>query len=298
MKKKIILDTDIGSDIDDAITLTYLLCHPDCELLGVTTMTGEVVKRAMVADSIIKHFGRDIPVYPGVSNPILGPQRQPNCRQAEMLERWPHAKEYRPNYAIEFIREMVEKYPGEVTLLTVGPATNAGLLLATYPHVAEGLREVVQMMGYFTNNLGTGITSEWNCLCDPVAAAIVYQAKLRRHLSIGLDVTMKTVLPEDVVNRRFTVPALRPVYEYSIPWFKFKVRQGMIFHDPLAAACIFDDKFCTYKRGTVSVDLISNDAEFARTNFVEKVDGAHEIAIAVNADRYFEHFFAIVDAGM
>jgi Grx4 family monothiol glutaredoxin len=82
MKKKIILDTDIGNDIDDAVTLTYLLCHPDCELLGVTTMTGEVVKRAMVADSIIKHFGRDIPVYPGVESPILGPQRQPNCHQA------------------------------------------------------------------------------------------------------------------------------------------------------------------------------------------------------------------------
>jgi inosine-uridine nucleoside N-ribohydrolase len=49
MPTKLILGTDIGSDIDDALCLTYLLSHPDCELLGITTVTGEADKRAMLA---------------------------------------------------------------------------------------------------------------------------------------------------------------------------------------------------------------------------------------------------------
>jgi inosine-uridine nucleoside N-ribohydrolase len=49
MTMKIILDTDIGSDIDDAVCLAYLLAQPECELLGITTVTGEAARRAMLA---------------------------------------------------------------------------------------------------------------------------------------------------------------------------------------------------------------------------------------------------------
>ncbi|UCE08759.1 MAG: nucleoside hydrolase, partial [bacterium] len=47
MRTKILLDTDIGTDIDDAVCLAYLLANPECELMGITTVTGEAEKRAM-----------------------------------------------------------------------------------------------------------------------------------------------------------------------------------------------------------------------------------------------------------
>ena len=63
--QKIILDTDIGTDIDDAVCLAYLLANPQCELLGITTVTGEPEKRAMLASALCKVANRDIPIYPG-----------------------------------------------------------------------------------------------------------------------------------------------------------------------------------------------------------------------------------------
>lgn len=70
--KKVILDTDIGSDIDDAVALAYLLKHPQCQLMGITTVSGEPIERAKLASALCIAAGKpDIPIYPGTENPIL-----------------------------------------------------------------------------------------------------------------------------------------------------------------------------------------------------------------------------------
>ena len=60
--KKVILDTDIGSDIDDAICLAYLLSQPECDLLGITTVSGEVRERAKLASALCKTAGREVSI--------------------------------------------------------------------------------------------------------------------------------------------------------------------------------------------------------------------------------------------
>jgi inosine-uridine nucleoside N-ribohydrolase len=68
----ILLDTDIGSDIDDAVALSYLLKQPRCELLGITTVTGDVAKRCACAEVICRSVGRgDVPIHAGTSNVLL-----------------------------------------------------------------------------------------------------------------------------------------------------------------------------------------------------------------------------------
>jgi inosine-uridine nucleoside N-ribohydrolase len=79
MKHKILLDTDIGSDIDDAVALAYLLCKPQCDLLGITTVSGEPGRRAMMASAQCKLAGREIPIFPGTAEPLLIRSRQPKC---------------------------------------------------------------------------------------------------------------------------------------------------------------------------------------------------------------------------
>jgi purine nucleosidase len=79
---KVLLDTDIGTDVDDAVALAYLLSHPDCELLGITTVTGEATKRASLASVVCKAAGKEIPIYPGAEHPMQGEQRQPAAQQA------------------------------------------------------------------------------------------------------------------------------------------------------------------------------------------------------------------------
>ena len=85
--EKLILDTDIGSDIDDAVCLAYLLAQPRCDLLGITTVTGEADKRAMMASALCKAAGKSIPIYPGCEQPLLVAQGQPQAPQAAALAR-------------------------------------------------------------------------------------------------------------------------------------------------------------------------------------------------------------------
>ncbi len=91
MTIKVLLDTDIGSDIDDAVCLAYLLAQPQCELLGVTTVTGETDKRAMMVSALCKVAGQDdVPIYPGTEEPLQVEQRQPAVPQADALTNWAH----------------------------------------------------------------------------------------------------------------------------------------------------------------------------------------------------------------
>ena len=109
---KVLLDTDIGTDVDDAVCLAYLLSHPDCELLGITTVTGEAVKRASLASVLCKAAGRDIPIYPGAEHPMQGEQRQPIAQQATALPRWPHETNFPINQAVDFLANTIRSSSG------------------------------------------------------------------------------------------------------------------------------------------------------------------------------------------
>jgi purine nucleosidase len=79
MTVKLLLDTDIGSDIDDAVCLAYLLRQPACELLGVTTVSGEPVQRAMIVSALCRAAGLDVPVLPGADDPLIVPSASRGC---------------------------------------------------------------------------------------------------------------------------------------------------------------------------------------------------------------------------
>ena len=289
--KKILLDTDIGTDVDDAVCLAYLLSHPDCELLGITTVTGEVEKRASLASVICKAAGKAVPIYPGADHPMQGPQRQPIAQQAAALPRWPHETDFPKGQAMDFLADTIRSHPGEVTLLTVGPLTNAGLLFAEHPDTAELLAGLVMMGGNFDETGPEGGRVEWNVAGDPLASEITYKAPVRLHRSLGLNVTQKVVMPAEQVRERFTAPLLRPVMDMAEIWFA-KFYPSITFHDPLAAATIFEPDLCTYQQGTVNVDILDKPG---RTIWqMGESESSHQVAMTVDVDRYFEHFFNIV----
>lgn len=204
IKEKVLLDTDIGSDIDDAVCLAYLLSQPGCDLLGITTVSGEPKNRAMLASALCKAANKNIPIYPGTEKPLLVRQNQPFAPQAKALEHWEYEKEFPRNEAIEFLRRIIHKNPGEVTLLAIGPLTNIALLFSVDPVIPGLLKQLVIMGGVFTNCLANLPHAEWNILCDPHAASIVYSAPVNIHKSIGLDVTCQVTMDKEEVKKRFT----------------------------------------------------------------------------------------------
>jgi len=290
MSTKILLDTDIGSDIDDAVCLAYLLANPKCELLGITTVTGEAVKRAQLASVLCKVAGKDVPIFPGAEQPFLIPQRQPECPQAIALKKWPHDKKFPQGQAIQFLRETIRRHPGEVVLLAIGPLTNIALLFTIDPEIPSLLKGLVMMCGVFTNRLAGAGPKEWNAICDPHATAVVYRHSAKTHRSIGLDVTCRVTMKAAEVKRRFRKTLLKPVLDFAETWFQHVNR--ITFHDPLAATTIFDDKICKFEHGTVQVELASERLA-GMTHWMLAANGRHEVALDVDSERFFKQYFSV-----
>ena len=289
---KVLLDTDIGSDIDDAVCLAYLLAQPECELLGITTVTGEADKRAMMASALCKVAGRDIPIFPGADDPLLVAQKQTQAPQAAALSKWDHDTRFPRGEAVQFLRSTIRAHPGEVVLFSIGPLTNLGLLFAVDPEVASLLKGLVMMCGIFGDAPEGRAPLEWNAIGDPHATAIVYRARPNFHRSVGLDVTLKCRMPADEVRERFQCDLLRPVLDFAEIWFGGE-RGAITFHDPLAATTIFDSEICSFDEGSVEVEL-SDPELLGRTKWTPGGDDSrHEVAFAVEPARFFEHYFSV-----
>jgi inosine-uridine nucleoside N-ribohydrolase len=291
MGTKILLDTDIGSDIDDAVCLAYLLANPACDLLGVTTVSGEAEKRAQMVSAMCRVAGKEIPIFPGRERPLLpGKKWQPQAPQAAQLSHWPHQTEFPKGQAVEFMRRTILAHPGEVILLAIGPLTNVAALLAADAEIFGLLKGLVLMCGVFTNRLAGVGPLEWNALLDPVATAMVYEAKTAVHRSIGLDVTCQVTMPAAEVRQRFQTPLLQPVLDFAEVWFA-QQSDEILFHDPLAAATIFNETICHFERGQVDIELKS-DALLGMTHWTAVADGPHEVALTVDAPQFFDHYFS------
>jgi len=291
MAIKVLLDTDIGSDIDDAVCLAYLLAQPECELLGITTVTGEADRRAMMASALCKVAGKQAPIFPGAERPLLVPLKQQQAPQATALKRWDHDTAFPRGQAVEFMRQTIRAHPGEVILLTIGPLTNVGLLFRVDPEIPSLLKGLVMMCGVFTNGSPGVRPLEWNAIGDPHATAIVYQTDVPVHRSVGLDVTCQVTMAADQVRERFQADLLRPVLDFAEVWFQ--QREAITFHDPLAAATLFDDQICAFRKGHVQVEL-TNGRLLGWTHWKPGGTNArHEVAVEVNPPRFFEHFFSL-----
>ncbi len=289
-KTAIILDTDIGSDIDDAVALAYLLKQPLCELVGITTVSGNVSERAACAEAMCREVGReDIPIHCGASVPLLWGPGQPNVPQYSAISHKPHTKNWRQNTAVDFLRETIRSRPGEITLLSIGPLTNIALLFAIDPEIPALLKGFVSMAGVFYAN---PLHAEWNCLVDSVANGMVYSAKVQNHLSVGLDVTLKCRLSKVEVRERFTDSPLNIALEMAEVWFAHS-SPNLIFHDPLAATLIFNPRVCEIERGAISPEVAESHEVGGRLHFTPSPEGASLVAKTVDVDAFFTEFFSV-----
>jgi inosine-uridine nucleoside N-ribohydrolase len=291
MKTKIILDTDIGTDIDDAVALAYLLNNPNCDLLGITTVTGEAEKRAMIASAMCMAAGKDIPIYPGAEIPLIIEQNQKEAQQATRLKNWNHKTKFPKGEAIEFLRHTIRQNPGEIILLTIAPLTNIGLLFSVDPEIPSLLKGLVMMAGYFERKNKDAYPMEWNVFGDYHASKIVYDANVKIHRSIGLDVTTQVTMSSEEVREKFKHPLLQPVVDFAQVWFE-KFYPYITFHDPLAAASIFSEDICRFTRGDISIEMNQKD-KFGLTHWTVSDNGKHEAALEVSGQKFFNEFFGV-----
>jgi purine nucleosidase len=291
MATKVILDTDIGTDIDDAICLTYLLNNPKCELLGITTVTGQPELRAMIASSLCKYAGKDIPIYPGFSDPMKIEQRQKIAVQAKSLNKWPHETNFPKGEAVEFLRKTIRANPGEVTLLTIGPLTNIGVLFNLDPEIPSLLKSLVMMCGYYQFHFKGKRKLEWNAIGDYHASDIVFKSKPHLVRAIGLDVTMKVTMTSDEFKNKFSAEPFRPLQDYAQHWYQLH-SPSVTFHDPLAGTIIFKPDICKFIKGDISIAMKGNKKK-GKTIFNQNPTGKHEIAVSVDNQKFFDEYLSV-----
>jgi purine nucleosidase len=174
----VIIDTDIGDDIDDAFAIGLALQSPEVKILGITTAWGNTGLRARLVRRFLRETGHtNIPV-------VVGQEKYPTkgtltFSQARYAEREPEVK--LPG-AVDFLLDEIRKHPGEITLVAIGPETNLGAAIDRDAQTFRKLKRVVLMGGSVYRGydglaypLGpTKPTPEWNILCDVEAARKVF----------------------------------------------------------------------------------------------------------------------------
>lgn len=197
----VILDCDPGHD--DALAITLALARPELDVLGITTIGGNstLANTTRNALRVLALLGRtDVPVAAGPDQPLVRPlETAPQVHGVSGLDGadLPEpASEPRPEGALEFLRSTLAAAPAPVTLIPVGPLTNIGLLLRTYPASAEKIAGISLMGGAMGAGNWTP-AAEFNIWVDPEAARIVFRSGLPITMH-GLDVTHKALmgLPE------------------------------------------------------------------------------------------------------
>jgi inosine-uridine nucleoside N-ribohydrolase len=174
-RMKVLLDTDIGTDIDDAWALGYALKSPSFQLLGVTVTDADTAQRARLACKLLYRLGRtDVPV--AVGRPTAAVPANRIDYQFTWAEDF---QAYKPvsTPAVDFLAETIRKNPGEVTLIAVGPLQNIGDLVRRYPDVIPLVKRVVLMSGSIGPNAWSSTAvAEWNVKLAIPEAQAVYAA--------------------------------------------------------------------------------------------------------------------------
>lgn len=267
-RQPIIIDTDPGQD--DAIAILLALASPELDLLGLTTVAGNVPlaltsRNARIVLELANR--RDIPVYAGADRPLLRPLVTAEFVHGKTGLDGPLLPEptmaMANGHAVDFIIQTVmAREPGTVTLCPLGPLTNIALALAREPQIAPRLKQIVLMGGGGFEGGNITPVAEFNFYVDPHAAALVFKA--------GVPITMA---PLDVTHQALTtrkrVAAIRaigtPLTEAVAQWMEFFERfdeqkygqEGGPLHDPCVIAWLLKPALFTGRDCFVQIETSS-----------------------------------------
>ncbi|MGC4190242.1 MAG: nucleoside hydrolase [Thermomicrobiales bacterium] len=292
---RIVLDTDIGTDVDDCIALAFLLGSPEIQLDAITTVYADVALRARMARKLLALRGGDaatIPVYEGISAPLLGlqPIYWPGHEGVGLLgegdsERFAAGPD---QHAVDFLIEHVLANPGEIHLLAVGPLTNVAAAITREPRFATSLNHLTIMGGWFavTPTSGAG-PAEHNIRCDPDAAHIVFSSGASMSL-VPLDVTLRALIDRTGVDalRAKGTPYHDAVAQQIADYPGFVARGGDTFlHDPLAAATIVRPDILRWTDLAVRVELTGTFTKAMTVGYPPADDRPATARVALDLDR-------------
>lgn len=246
----VLLDTDIGDDIDDALALALILRSPEIRLHGVSTVFGDTTCRARLAAHLLNVFGRaDVPVAAGIATPLLPRHRPSGVPQAAILDPREELPALSNLSGPQLIIETALAPPGRLTLLCIGPLTNVASALQQEPHLFMAIRSIVMVGG--TSGLPF---ADWNVRSDARAAQIVLASGIPITM-LGWNITTRCQLRERDVEllRRQHSPQAQLLYKLLAIWQQYRPRWHPALpylHDPLTVVALCQPSLLRFEEMT------------------------------------------------
>ena len=203
-RRKLILDVDTGTD--DAVAIMLAALHPALDLVGVTTVNGNLPVEHCTDNTlrVLDHIGRgDVPVFEGLARPLVRPDPVPrgeNVNHPRTLDLPPARSRKRSARAVEWLIETYRAATEPITLVPTAPLGNIAAALALDPGFAARVPEVVLMGGAHAHGNMTP-SAEFNIWADPDAAARVFAAGFRRLVCVPLDATHQALVSQELCDR-------------------------------------------------------------------------------------------------
>jgi len=298
---KLILDVDTGTD--DAVALMLAALHPDLELVGATTVNGNVPVDYCTENSlrVFDYIGIPVPVYEGVAHPIARDDfpiaradiKSSGAVHGNFLDIPPSSTSKQATGAVEFLIETYRSATDPIVLVPVGPLSNIATALSAEPRLRDLVPELVIMGG--ANRYGNVTPrAEFNIWADPEAARVVLRSGIRKITLVPLDATHQTLVslddcadlralgtPAGEAAARFTERRIAG-YDRTQP---MKRPNAAPVHDALAVASIVDPAVISTTFLHVDVETtgeLTVGETVVDTN--HRGDGEPNVHIALEAD--------------
>jgi len=255
-QQKVIFDTDIGDDVDDAFALALAVSSPRLQVIGVTTAWGDTELRARLAERFLKVTGHaDIPV-------AAGPKT--NASSTFTQARWARIEPVPPNGfpdAIDFTLNAIRHNPGKITLIAVAPFSNIGALIDRDPTTFRKLKQIVLMGGSINRRYGDmgylpdrGPEPEYNVMMDIPSS--------RKLFASGVPIEM---MPLDSTQLKFDETMRDTVFSQATPmtdallslyeeWSASTGNATPTLFDAMAVAALIDPDLCPTRPMSIEID--------------------------------------------
>lgn len=286
---KVIFDTDIGDDLDDAFALALAVSTPKLQVVGVTAAWGDTTLRARLAARFLQQTGHgDIPVAAGPRTESKSP-----FTQRRWAEKFPQPQSGWPD-GVDFILNMIRHNPGQITLISVSPLSNVGALIDKDPATFRLLRQVVIMGGSIRRGYGDlgytpshGPDPEYNILLDIPSARKLFASGVPLYVmpldstQLKLDEVKRTIL---FSQGTAVTDALALLYAQ---WSASTLNATPTLFDAMAVAATIDPSVCPTQPMHIEID----DKGFTRPT--EGKPNA-QVCLQSDPDRFFRFYFATV----
>ncbi|GLF89436.1 hypothetical protein Saga11_06950 [Bacillus safensis] len=265
--KKLILDVDTG--IDDAIGILLAVKSQQFDILGITTVCGNVSVDAATLNTckVLELVDAvKIPVIKGSTAPLLRSPHYEHRVHGEdgiggALKDVQAKKKADAGFAPDFIIEQVMQYSRQVTLVLTGPLTNLALAVRKCPGLIHHVKEVIFMGGVVKGQGNVTPVAEFNTYADPEAAKVVLEAGFPSLVQVGLDVTRQVLLTDEridaIQNEKLTAYIKQSTSIYRQRYFERNGVWACAMHDPLAVSLAIDKQLVSTQAFHVEVETKS-----------------------------------------